>query len=177
MTADIRIGADAHSNHLLSLMRDSVSHGEMKDHLRFMPGLLLAADPALGISGTFGSPQGRILDLDVKISGEGHWLGLHISFPQRDISQCGVIGLACRTSCNETEIVRACVRSGTDNGFVDCFFDKHILLQPEERSHLDALDVHRRDLLPLIAPWREIILFLPVRSCRLSLVDLRLFAV
>ena len=102
MLADIRIGADAHSNQLLSLMRDGVCHGDLTNQLRFMPGLHLAADPALGISGTYDSPEGRILDFDIQTSGQGNWLGLHISFPQRDISRCGVIGFACRTSWRDT---------------------------------------------------------------------------
>ena len=88
-----------------------------------------------------------------------------------------MVGFAARIAAPEILVARACLRSGTEEGFVDCFFDKHLLFRPEEASHVDALPVHHRADLPLRAPWRELILFLPTDDFRLSLIDLRVFVV
>ena len=111
------------------------------------------------------------------MQGAGEWVGLHFEFPARDISGAGVMGFAARFSAADTCVVQACLRSMTEDGFQDCFFDKHLLLRPEESSHLDALQIGYRDSLPMHAKWRELILFLPTESFSLALIDLRLFLV
>jgi hypothetical protein len=177
MTDSIRIGPDAHSNSLLAQLREGQSEGEIGNEVDFLPGVILRADPALGISGRYSSPAGRLLDLEVSCAEAGDWFALHVNLPAHDLGECGVIGFACRGSAATVEVIRPCLRSGTANGFVDCFFDKHVLMQPEERTHLDALAVHHREALPVTAPWRELVLFLPTKGFRLSLGDLRVFAV
>ena len=42
---------------------------------------------------------------------------------------------------------------------------------------MDALHVGKRADLPLRAPWRDVILFLPTRAFQLSLIDMRVFVV
>lgn len=177
MTDNISLGPDAQLNHALRVLRTGSMEGEIADEVRVLPGVTLRADPALGAGGRYASPEGRLFDLDVTVSGEGGWLALHMGFPARDLTGFGVIGLACRTAAPEIQVIQPCLRSGTEEGFEDCFFDKHILTQPEESSHVDALPVGHRAQLPVEAPWRELILFLPTRPFRWSLLDLRVFAV
>jgi len=177
MTDNIRLGPDAQTNYTLDLLRDGEFNGEISAEFQLMPGLHFHADKALDISGSYHSPKGRLLELDFSASGEGGWAGLHIALNAPDLSRHGFVGLACRSAAPEMQVIRPCLRSGTAEGFEDCFFEKHILSQPEESSHIDALPIHQRDHLPALAPWRELILFLPTQSFRWSLLDLRVFIV
>lgn len=178
MADSIALGPDGQANHTLDILRAEVREAPLTTDVELLPGLSLHADPALEIEGTCRSPEGCILELDARSgTGRGEWFGLHLGLPATDLGNRGVLGFAARIAAPEVQLVRACVRSGVEGGFVDCFFDKHLLFYPEEASHLDALPVHQRDALPLEARWRELILFLPPESFRLSLLDLRLFIV
>lgn len=172
---DLDLGADGEANHRLGLLRAGAASGDLAQRSDLAPGVFLLADPALEIAGRWASPAERILELEAAPRGAGAWFALHIGLPARDLAARGVLGFACRTSAPEVLVIQPCLRSGTADGFEDCFFDKHILSRPEEASHLDALAVHRRDNLPLQAPWRELILFLPTHGFRWSLIDLRVF--
>lgn len=177
MTQNIAIGPDAQINHALAVLRDAVTEGEIRGETWLLPGVVVRADPALKPGGRFTSPEGRLMDLDVSVGGEGAWMALHLSLGRRDYTPYGFVGFACRAAAPEPITMQPCLRSGTEDGFVDCFYDKHVLAMPEEASHLDALSVQNRPNLPLQAPWRELILFLPTHNFRLSLLDLRIFVV
>ena len=170
--------ADGPANRTLEVMRSKTSQGALSSDIRFVRGFKLHADPALELTGEYRSPAGRLLELDARTGpNPGGWVGLHLSLPSHDLSDMGVVGFAARIAAPEVLVVRACLRSGTGTGFVDCFFDKHMLFRAEEASHVDALQVRERTDLPMRAPWREVILFLPTRSFQLSLIDMRVFVV
>lgn len=181
MTDSLALGPDAQLNHLLAVLRHADSAGEIAQPLAWMPGMDLRADPALDVRGRYRSPVGRLLELDIDLNDnpapERSFLAIHMALGARDLTGFGLFGIAARTSAPQIELIQPCLRSGLDDGFVDCFFDKHILSRPDEASHLDALAVGQRTDLPAMAPWRELILFLPVRSFTWSLLDLRLFVV
>lgn len=179
MTDNLEISADAAANHTLHALRQGGAEGKIDFRTEIRPGLLLVADPAFSqVTGKYRSPKGRILELDVKTEGAGAWIGLHLALPVSNLADKGVVGFASRIAAPELMIMRACLRSGTGTGFSDAFFDKHILAQPNEATHLDALPIHRQTgLLPMFAPWRELIFFLPTHSFQLSLIDLRVFVV
>ena len=178
MVDSIASGADGQANHTLSVFRAATSAGDLSSDVLFLPGFKLNADPALELSGSYRSPQGHLLDFDAKtVADTGGWVGLHLSLPATDLGDAGVLGFAARTAGPDILVVRACLRSGTEDGFTDCFFDKYLLVHPQEASHVDALSVHSRDKLPIRAPWRELVLFLPNRAFKLSLIDLRVFIV
>lgn len=177
MTDNIALGADGQLNHALAVLRSSTREGELADHVHFLPGLDLRADAALGLAGQYRSTEGRCLDLEARPTGQGSWCALHLGLPARDLQGFGVLGFALRGAAPQMQLIRACLRSGTKAGFTDCFFDKHVLLHPEESSHVDALAIRHHKRLPQEAPWRELILFLPTRAFDLSLIDLRVFLV
>lgn len=178
MTDSITPGGDGQANHVLAVLREDTREGALASDVDFLPGLSFHADPALGLSGSFTSPEGRILDLDARTGPDtGGWVALHVALPAPDLRRVGFFGFVARLSAPDITVVRACLRSGTADGFVDCFFDKHLLVRPEEASHLDVLPLQYRDQIPMQAPWRELILFLPTHDFRLSLIDLRLFIV
>jgi len=178
MTDNLALGADGQANHTLAVLRDDTREGKLTSDLEFLPGFALHADPEMALSGSYKSPKGRLLEIDAKAgSNQGNWFGLHLSIPVHDLGDKGVLGFVARLSAPDITVARACLRSGTEDGFQDCFFDKHLLFRPDEASHMDVLQVQMRDQLPQHAPWRELILFLPTGDFRLSLADLRVFAV
>ncbi|MFD1344455.1 hypothetical protein [Litorisediminicola beolgyonensis] len=176
-SGSIALGPDGQANHLLALVSGQSRDGTLSSKTRIAPGFMLNSDPALGLSGRYGSPEGRLLEVDAEMSGPGDWIALHLDFHAGDLSEMGVLGFALRGVAPEMILLRACLRSGTPEGFEDCFFDKHILLHPEESTHLDALALPYRDRLPVTAPWRQLVIFLPTETFRLSIADLRVFLV
>ncbi|MBR9650076.1 hypothetical protein [Thalassovita aquimarina] len=177
MTGNIAIGPDAQINHALSVLRNGTAEGGIGNETRLLPGVVLRADPELKAGGRYTSPEGRLLDLDVTTAGAGSWLALHLSLGGGEYAPGSFVGFACRVAAPEPITVQPCLRSGTEDGFVDRFYNKHILAMPEEASHLDALPLQNQPDLPLHAPWRELILFLPTHSFRWSLHDLRVFVI
>lgn len=177
MSDNLRIGPDARINHALTVLRDGRSSGNLAEEVHLMPGIRLLCDPALQISGRFDSPPGRVLEIEARMDGPGNWCALHLEIGAPDLGDCGFVGLAARLSAPKAEVLHPALRSGTAEGFVDCFFDKHMLALPDPASHIDALPARDRETLPRLAPWRELVLFLPLTGFSLALHDLRFFAV
>ena len=153
------------------------SGGALATHVTFRHDLFLHADPALGVSGRWRSPPGRLLELDVRTRAPGRWLALHMKLDADDLSQARWLGFACRHAGEGELMIRPCLRSGTEKGFVDSFFAKHILATPEPFNHVDALFLPATRSIPTFAPWRELVLFLPRESLRWHVHDLRPFLV
>ena len=149
--------------------------GRIDGDTEFRPGLFLNADPALQLSGQWRSPPGRLLELDVQTEGTGAWVVLHLVLNAPNLSDYSWVGFACRSAAPETLMIRPCLRSGTEDGFTDCFFDKHILTVSEARNHVDALHLETSRCIPRTASWRELVLFLPRQNVRWDLHDLRVF--
>lgn len=143
----------------------------------FVPGISLHADPGLQMSGHWSSPTGRLLELDIRMSGQGDWIGLHLALEAPDLAAVGWIGFACRSAAPSEIMIRPCLRSGGETGFTDTFFGKHLLAVPEPHDHIDALHPATTRSIPEAAPWRELILFLPRQDFRWHLHDLRLFLI
>lgn len=177
MTDSIALGPDGQLNHALAVLRQETREGELGSDVEFLPGIKWHADSALELKGRYSSPEGRLLDLDSRPTAHGAWNALHLSLPARDLRPYGALGFALRSASPEIQVVRACIRSGIEGGFEDCFFDKHILVRAEESSHVDVLPTHQQPRLPLEAPWRELILFFPKEPFQMSLIDLRVFLV
>lgn len=168
--------SDTQTNDNLSLLRLKTQGSALANDVVLAPGVELHADPAMGVSGTYRSPPGRLLEIDAQAGHAGDWFGLHISLSARDLSDSAVLGFVARTQAPQAVMIRAALRTGSENGtFTDIFFDKHILMHSEVTTHLDALSLPARLDVPAKADWRELILFLPPETIRLSLIDLRVF--
>ncbi len=163
------------TNRNLSKLRKGQRHGDLGNSLDVAPSVSLHADPALGLTGRYMSDAGTLLKLDAKVRSDGDWMGLHIHLPVGDLQGQMTLGFACKGSAPSYTMVSPCIRSGTDEGFRDCFFEKHILFHDESTTHIDALAIGHQDDLPLFAKWRQIVLFLPVESFELTLEDFRVF--
>ncbi|MEP1328062.1 hypothetical protein [Pseudophaeobacter sp.] len=157
----------------------SNQHGELQPvHQEFAPGFFLNSDPKLDVSGSYSSIPGRLLQLEVQPQARGDWLALHLVLPPLALQDLTYIGFAARLSAPTRLMLRACLRSGLpEGGFSDCFFDRHILPTAQPHSHLDMLYLDACSTVPLDAPWRELILFLPCQAFALNLMHLHPFAV
>ncbi|KAA9005090.1 hypothetical protein [Histidinibacterium aquaticum] len=165
---------DRTNRRIAALVRREAS-GTLSSRTRLAHRIRVDADPALGIEGEWRSPRGRLLELDVRTSGPGGWCALHMRFSGGLLKEAGFLGLMCSGVAPEITRARACLRSGTREGFVDRFFDKHLLLRPEIGSHMDAVALGDRSDAPADPPWREVILFFPTRPFRATLLDFRVF--
>ncbi|MGR3439043.1 hypothetical protein [Alterinioella nitratireducens] len=161
----------------LDTLRRETPDGRIVAEEEIVPGLRFVPDPEAGMTGHFSSPRGRLLELQVRHARPARWLGLHLRLDIEDITEIGLIGLATRIAAPTAMAVRACVRSGTETGFVDTFFDKTVATLPRPQLHLDVLETNgAHAALCAPAPWRELVLFLPMQDFRLDLHDLRVFA-
>lgn len=145
----------------------------------FVPGLRLRPDPEAGFTATWESPRGRILSLQGAPARPGRWLGLHLEMPAAtDLTGIAWFGFALRAAAGRPMALRACLRSGREGGgFTDIFLARHALVLPAAGDHHDMLAPDRVPDLPLRAPWREFILFLPpAEPVDLGLHDLRVWA-
>ena len=159
----------------LDALRSGSDSGEITTETPFAEGVILRADPALRIGGTWRSPAGRMLELEATPAAPGGWLGLHVTLGPLDLARVGCIGFTCRSCAPEQAMIRAALRSGTDEGFVDSFFPAHILATPEVETQVDVLEPGFAGDIPDRAPWRELVLFLPKGGVTWHLHDLRLF--
>lgn len=159
----------------LAHLRDSRAEGPLAaTETVFAPGVALHADPGLALTGRFRSPAGRLIELEATSGGAG-WIGLHVALDAPSLPEAGWLGLACQSAAAGRIVVRPCLRSGTEGGFADTFFPRHILAEPEAQSHVDALPLATTPDLPADAPWRELVFFLPGATFTWHLHDLRIF--
>lgn len=163
------------TNRKLARLRMQRSEGRIGETTSISSNISLHADPNLDIGGQFLSQKGELLTLNADYGAQGEWAGLHIQIPAKDLSSHLSVGFSLRGRAPDYTILTPCFRSGTESGFVDSFFDKHILLHGDEDSHVDALEIHDREDVPLHAPWRQLVLFLPTVDFKLTLSDLRVF--
>ena len=161
----------------LAVLREGSAGGEIAGETELAPGLTLRPDPYGRTGGRYASPAGRLLEIETEVDEPGHWLGLHLSLGGGSLAPYGAIGFFCRSNAAAAMVVRPCLRSGLpEGGGLDCFFPRHIVAHAGASDHLDALVIGRAEPLPLEAPWRELILFLPTRDFSWGLQDLRVFA-
>ncbi|SMY09239.1 hypothetical protein LOM8899_03404 [Flavimaricola marinus] len=144
------------------------------------PGVMLHLDPEARFSGTWSSPDGRLVEMHTEATRPGAWFGLHIALPGEaaDLGHVRWIGIVARTSALHAAAIRVGLRSGlAEGGFQDSFFGRHILSQPRQSDHHDLLCPADLPDLPQRADWRELVLFLPPAApLDWVLHDLRIYA-
>jgi len=178
MTHNLQLGPDVQINQLIQLLRTEKPTGKIPCEHPIIPGVRFSFDPAARFKGQLQNHPDSLLSFKIdKIEGSD-WFALHISLGDIDLSAYDVIGFVCKSDAPNAMIYRACLRSGSEAGFSDCFFDKHIVAHSETSTHLDVIDIAQKSTLPKQAEWRDFILFLPAdRPLALNLRDLRFFIV
>ena len=158
----------------LAALRQGSGRGEITSSTEIAPGIALHADPEAGASGSWISPAGRLLEIAVSAPPEGRWTALHVGLDAADLAGRDWLGLIARSAAPGEVMVRPCLRSGHEGGFSDCFFPRHLLSTAEPMTHADALHLPSTPEIPGVAPWRELVLFLPRGDVTWHLHDLRL---
>lgn len=162
----------------LAALRAARAEGVLEpEETTLVPGIMVHADPGLRLAGAWRSPAGRLFELDAAPGGSGGWLALHVALTLPVLPDAGWLGFACQGAATAEMMIRPCLRSGTEEGFADTFFPRHILAGRETTSHVDALPLASMPDLPAAAPWRELVLFLPRTAFGWHLHDLRPFLI
>lgn len=143
-----------------------------------VPGLRFRLDPEAGFEGTWHSPRGRLVSLQAQPERPGRWLGLHLELGPISLANVPFLGVVARLAAPRPVAIRMALRSGNEEGgFSDQFFSRHLLAQPGEIDHLDMISPDRMPDIPVMSPWRELVLFFPpTEHLEVSLNDLRIFA-
>lgn len=141
-----------------------------------VPGVTFWLDEEQGNHSVTGeAARGGGLHLQTSVHEPGRWMGLHFGLGDVDLSDTAVLGVYSRQRAPRSCTWRMCLRSGTPDGFVDHFFDKHVVAYNAPAMHVDTLEINAQRSLPRRATWRELVLFFHPESFDATLQDLRLF--
>jgi len=136
----------------------------------------LHIDPSAKFKGSWCSPEGRLVELDVKLETAPRWIGVHIDLPNWDVLGLDWFGFALRHGASKTIQFRAALRSHMADGapFHDHFFSRDLVANASASDHYDLIAPSHVPDLPPKARRRELVLFLPtILDFRWSLHDLR----
>jgi len=177
MAHNLSTSADAEFNFMVSQLRDGSFDQPIASGDALIPGCFFQVDPAGQQEMHLTSGAGEGLKIRTRVQHPGDWMALHLRLEGLDLSDKQVLGFLCKSQSPQAMTYRACLRSGTETGFHDCFFTKTLVAYDQPSSHLDVLDLSTRPDVPLPATWREFIFFFKPSSFDLELQDLRFFIV
>ncbi|SFL64741.1 hypothetical protein SAMN04488004_1366 [Loktanella salsilacus] len=141
-------------------------------------GLHLLTDPGADMTLNWSSPRGRLIEVTTTITAPGKWCVLRLDLDLPDLSACAGLGFWLRSAASPALVMQALIRSGTDDGHVDCVFERDILSHAAASDHTGMMLTDRTPDLPCHAPWRMFELLLPpYRPITLAIDALRLFPV
>lgn len=175
MADNLLLGPEAQVNHLTSLLRVTPGTGVLAEGARLAPGAFLSVDPEGQLTGQFKTGAGTVLDLSYEVQKPPRWLALHLELGALPLLDKAVFGIVCKSRAPQAATFRLCLRSAVQGGFVDAFFDKHVVAYADQSTHVDLLRLGARNDVPAEAPWRDLILFFQTRSAQIHLNDLRVF--
>ncbi len=177
MEHNLNLGPDAQANHTLAALRGTEQSGQINVDPIAVSGVFFGLDPNGKVGGTFTTTPGDLLSLKFEVEQPGRWMGLHVALGDVPLDGAQVLGFVLKSDAPVTVTFRACLRSGTADGFVDCFFPKRIITFSDPTIHLDVLKMGVNAPVPTHAPWRDLILFFEPQSQEVAIRDLRVFVV
>lgn len=178
MTNNIQLGPDAEINQLIRILKAQSPGGGIPCETPISPGVRFSFDPEAQFQGHLRPEVEGLLSFRVEKIEETGWFALHVMLGGADLSDYSVIGFVCKSDAPSSLALKTCIRSGTESGFVDCFFEKHVVAYAETSVHLDVIDLSRKPDFPQQAPWRDFVMFFPNdKPTDLTLRDLRFFIV
>lgn len=141
-----------------------------------VPGVTFWLDAEQGQQSLHGGPaRGGGVNIKTKVEAPGRWMGLHFQLGDHALADLAVLGVYSQQRAARAMTWRMCLRSGTADGFVDHFFDKHTVAYAASATHVGTLELAAQTGLPRGTTWRELILFFHPESFDLTVQDLRLF--
>ena len=142
-----------------------------------VPSVFFDLDPAESEAELFlRSDVGEMFSAQVVLNKPGRWLTLTLELLRCDLSECGLIGIACESSATRSVPIQTFLRSGMEKGFRDTFFERTVIAYQERGAHVDALFIDRHPELIAEAPWRNLVFQFPVENFDITFHDIRLFA-
>lgn len=178
MTHSLDLGPEAGVNSTLATLRHlDRPAAPLVPGEPLVPGVFMDVDPDARIESEVESRPGSLLSARFSVEGPARWLALHVELGDIDLSDCMLLGLACRSTAPDSTTFRPCLRNGTADGFSDIFFRKTAIAYAEPSLHLDALMIEAHPDLNVSSPWRELVLFFRPETGAIELQDLRLFMI
>lgn len=142
-----------------------------------VPGIFFSLDPDQTNTVDVSSVPGELMSLRIGVEKPGRWLTLNMGFGAADLSDCKIVGFACKLDAPATTTFRVCLRSGGEAGHRDVFFPKTVVAYPKTALHLDVLEVEANPDIHPKASWREIVVFFPRETTVVNLRDFRLIVI
>lgn len=171
-------GPEAHLNQISYVLKATTLNGDISPRVDLVPDVFITFDHEGEIEGAFSSPEGSLLSMSYRVIKPPRWVALHFAMGDVDFSGHSVLGIVARSEAPVATMFRMCVRSGTEDGFSDCFFSKHVVSFSEVSTHIDLLRFGQDGKsIPSRAPWRELILFFKIADQKLTVNDLKIFSV
>lgn len=171
-------GPMADVTHNLATLRAAELEMPAAPHVDLAPGIFFVCDPDKPVTGTVRSAPGSMVTLDLQVPEGSRWRALHVRLAQVDLTASDVLMAVLRLRADGYTAARMVLRSGTGAaegpGFVDSFFLKRVVAQPDSALHLDWLELGAVPDLPAKAPWRELIVFLDPADMAVEIEDLQL---
>ena len=170
---------DAQINRTIALLAQTRRKNSItKGRTELTPGAWLDVDPQSEVSGSLTVGEKGLLQLSYSVKVRPKWLSLSLKLGKVDFAHCSALGIAVKTRSAEATSFHPCLRSAAGSGYVDCFFDKHVVAYAESSVHVGMVNLaERADRVPTQAAWRDLILFFSTSDATLDLQDLRVFIV
>ena len=174
---NLSIEPEAHANHTVSLLKTQFLDAQVETEEHFVPGCWISFENNGQQVAKITSTEGEAFTLDFSVAHPGEWLSLNLSLGGFSLAERSIIGFVCNVSSPRPLTLRPCIRSGSESGFLDCFFDKHVIAYEQKSTHVDILEVGRPHSLPAEAQWRDLLFFMKPETLTVTFHDLKIFIV
>lgn len=176
MSDNLLLGPDAPVTHTIDMLRSLPVRGAIEDGAQISAGAFIAVDPKGRVTGSYSTGSGSVIRMNYQVAQPVRWVTLNLPLGGVDFTSRTIFGVVCKSRAQQATTFRLCLRSATPDGFVDTFLDKHVVAFAQSSTHIDLVQLVKRDV-PLQAEWRQFLLFFPLTDADLEIEDLRVFIV
>lgn len=177
MANNLDLSPDGQLAFSLAALRGLDFSGPAANGSHLVPGIFFSLDPEAANTVQVASHPGELLRVALGVERPGRWLTLNMGIGGADLSDCKIVGFACKSDAPVTTTCRVSIRSGAEGGHRDVFFAKTVVSYPTTSLHLDVLELEANPDIPARAPWRELVIFFEIAPVEINLRDFRLIVI
>ncbi len=168
---------DGHLATSLAALRGLAFTGPVADQQHLVPGVFFSLDPDVANTVHLDSKVGELLKVRFGVDRPGRWMSLNLGLGPVPLEKCTFAGVVCKSDAPTTTTFRICLRSGRDGGHLDAFFSKTVVSGQATSIHMDLIDLASQPAIPVMAPWRELVIFFQCVSLEIAIRDFRFIAI
>lgn len=177
MTTQLYLPPDGPMIFTLAALRALEFGGPAVNGQHLVPGVFFAFDAPGADVLRVDSRPGSLIGLRIGDHAPGRWLTLHVVMGAANFTDCKIVGFACRMRAEAQATVRVCVRSGGEAGHSDVQIGGPIITGPQGSVHLEVFNLDDNPTMPLVASWRELVMFFQTDTPAITLEDFRLIVI